>query len=178
MMHNIKEKKTSTSHKTRKETTRPIASTSTASDSMLTQSFYGLLKNISPANPKKKTKRKTESAEVITASPYKRRLIAELQGQKNNKGKKLSKNDKQKGPSTSKSAGSKKKLGMQNVGLLKRHYSGPINYKVNYYCIYCNELYVDPPSEEWIQCWECKQWAHEGETDYEGIGHFVCDECR
>ncbi|CAH0730535.1 unnamed protein product, partial [Brenthis ino] len=30
-----------------------------------------------------------------------------------------------------------------------------------YFCIYCQEKYFDPPTEDWIMCLKCKNWAHE-----------------
>lgn len=44
-------------------------------------------------------------------------------------------------------------------------------------CLFCHEVYVDPPSEEWISCAYCKQWAHEECTDYSG-NEYVCDFCK
>lgn len=29
------------------------------------------------------------------------------------------------------------------------------------YCKFCIDLYVDPPLEDWIQCGDCRRWAHE-----------------
>lgn len=48
----------------------------------------------------------------------------------------------------------------------------------SYPCLVCNELYVDPPKEDWIQCDDCKMWAHEACTSYSGIGSFYCDICQ
>ena len=81
---------------------------------------------------------------------------------------------------TDRNEGGKKerKTGPNKQKVPGRPLTGPVNSTVDFYCVYCNELFVDPPSEPWIRCWECKQWAHEGETDYEGIGNFVCDDCR
>ena len=53
----------------------------------------------------------------------------------------------------------------------------PANCFANFYCIYCNELFIHPPFEDWIQCDECKMWPHK-ETDCVGSGRFVCYECR
>jgi len=48
---------------------------------------------------------------------------------------------------------------------------------VSYSCPGCGELFVDPPTESWIQCsGKCKQWWHEACTAYE-TGAFVCDFC-
>ena len=148
--------------------------------------FEVILNRISPpaATNKKKRKRKTESAEIITSSPYKRRLMAAQKEQKEKEVKKgLNKNSK----SSSTRKGKRNNMQAKKPGpsgrkqanqTAKKCKDGPQNCFVNFYCIYCTELYVDPPDFPWIQCNECKQWAHENETDYEGFGGFICDECR
>jgi acetyl-CoA carboxylase beta subunit len=45
-----------------------------------------------------------------------------------------------------------------------------------HFCIYCNELYVAPPSEDWIQCKGCGKWAHEAESNADSK-QFVCELC-
>ena len=46
-----------------------------------------------------------------------------------------------------------------------------------YTCIFCQEVYIFPPPEPWIQCDQCKLWCHEecsaGETD----NGYICDLC-
>ena len=42
-----------------------------------------------------------------------------------------------------------------------------------YRCIYCNELFIDPPDEDWIQCKECEEWFHE----QCGNDTSICDIC-
>lgn len=43
-------------------------------------------------------------------------------------------------------------------------------------CPVCDEIYVDPPSEDWIECYKCHTWWHEDCSNFEG-GKFVCDFC-
>jgi hypothetical protein len=55
-------------------------------------SFQDLLRSLSPSvAPKKKRKWKTEKAEIITSSPYKKRLIAEQEAQKEKESKETGK---------------------------------------------------------------------------------------
>lgn len=43
-------------------------------------------------------------------------------------------------------------------------------------CPGCDEIYVDPPSEDWIECYKCHTWWNEDCSNFEG-GKFVCDFC-
>ncbi|KAK4880756.1 hypothetical protein RN001_008902 [Aquatica leii] len=43
-------------------------------------------------------------------------------------------------------------------------------------CPGCDEEFVDPPDEDWIQCLECEKWWHESCSNYLG-GNYVCDFC-
>lgn len=42
----------------------------------------------------------------------------------------------------------------------------------DYMCMVCGE----PIEEDWIKCYECKQWAHE-KGDFSDI-HYYCDICK
>lgn len=44
------------------------------------------------------------------------------------------------------------------------------------HCPACDEAYIDPPTEDWIQCNHCRRWWHENCSAYEG-GVFQCDLC-
>nr|XP_018906716.1 PREDICTED: uncharacterized protein LOC109036800 [Bemisia tabaci] len=44
------------------------------------------------------------------------------------------------------------------------------------FCIFCSEKYVEPPTEDWIQCEVCKKWCHEKCAD-PTAQQYVCDIC-
>ena len=43
-------------------------------------------------------------------------------------------------------------------------------------CFLCGEADSDPPTEEWIQCGQCKSWFHENCANIEQ-GIFTCENC-
>ena len=42
---------------------------------------------------------------------------------------------------------------------------------------FCGEMFMEPPTEPWIQCKTCKRWFHEACTAGEGRYGFICDYC-
>ena len=65
----------------------------------------------------------------------------------------------------------KKSNNKTKQSLLKKGRSG------EWQCPMCSEPYINPPTEDWIQCDSCKEWCHEKCTSYDGCGGFVCDLC-
>jgi len=43
-----------------------------------------------------------------------------------------------------------------------------------FYCFVCGEEYIEPPTEEWMQCESCAVWVHEQCANIEGT-IFVCE---
>ncbi|XP_072171817.1 uncharacterized protein [Diadema setosum] len=125
-------------------------------------------------------KRKAGQSEIITSTPVKIVLMAKqsrkdkVQQKKQNQAK----SNKQKGKirhqtnkqTVKKQKASVKKAGKKNMKPAKR-----------WFCIFCKEEYLDPPTEDWIRCVRCNNWAHEHCTDYgsgAGSGGYLCDLCR
>ncbi|XP_064604473.1 tigger transposable element-derived protein 4-like [Liolophura sinensis] len=115
-------------------------------------------------------KRAAGKAEELTSSPYKARLLQQLENKKS-KGRK--------GNQKTANQGGKKKTGGKNQS--KSDMSGgksAQNTTSEYECIFCSEQYVEPITEDWIQCSSCKEWCHERCADLEsGKDDFICDLC-
>lgn len=47
-----------------------------------------------------------------------------------------------------------------------------------YFCIFCNEKYASPPTEDWILCIKCLKWAHENCTSGSSSKGYICDFCH
>ena len=47
-----------------------------------------------------------------------------------------------------------------------------------YRCIYCSELYCEPPAETWIECKKCHKWCHESCTILESGEYHICQICK
>lgn len=50
----------------------------------------------------------------------------------------------------------------------------------NFYCIFCDELFENPPVEDWIECKKCNLWCHEkcADTDSADVNNnFVRGVC-
>lgn len=114
-------------------------------------------------------KRTVQKAEILTSTPIKEQ-------QREIEAKKLKKTDvvktklKDVKPSTS------KKYKMEK-GKAKKGPKTSKNHK-EYRCLVCFEIFVDPPTEDWIQCDDCLMWAHEECTSYTGRGSYYCDMCQ
>ena len=47
-----------------------------------------------------------------------------------------------------------------------------------WYCLVCADTYSNSKSrEKWIQCYQCKGWAHEECADIPRSGMYVCGNC-
>lgn len=130
-------------------------------------------------------KRRAQKAEVLTSTPNKKRLEDEMKAKSDKEERKALR---------AKKKSDKKQLKPKNLGLSfrKTHSkiaravkpkpiprSAPkpaIDAEATYRCLYCNEWFVDPPAETWIQCSKCLNWCHESCVAPDG-GTFVCDFC-
>ena len=142
-----------------------------------TSSIQDVIRSISPLpkamKPRTRTRR-SESAKLITASPYKEALLkkqdAPTQRKKTQKAenKKLTKRKR----SRSEKCSQQRKHRSTETGQDKPSAAVHDNK-----CIYCCESYENSrPGEMWIQCLECKEWAHEDCT--EGKHQFICFLCE
>jgi hypothetical protein len=148
-------------------------------------------------------KRKTQRATVLTTSPYKsqleeaRRLKDEEVNEKRQRKNKLAVAGKKakNGPKCAKQVDNSKGLYTdEETGTMPKINSSRRSKRKNataklaktsdacdrrsqqYFCIYCTKQYIEPPTEDWIRCEKCLEWAHIScaPTDDDT---FVCDYC-
>lgn len=154
-----------------------------------------LVEELSPiprAEKERVRKRKAESAEVITGSPYRTMLIEKNNSKRQPNTKKIEKPKKEKikkkltcrkdfpkrskvSNNTKKSKSSKPNGGKQSKKKVVKVVA-PTKDTSKETC-FCGEVYIDLPTEPWIQCRVCTGWYHEACTAGEGPNGFVCDNC-
>jgi len=136
-----------------------------------------------------KNKRASMRSELFTASPFKNRLEQKKQGIENKKLKMGLIQRKKKKPEKKKmcrDSRRKRKLavaeqpgGSKNMKVDSRRptkQGEARNDMSTLFCPACDEAFVDPPDEDWIQCCSCRKWWHAECTAYES-GSFRCDLC-
>ncbi|CAH0726909.1 unnamed protein product, partial [Brenthis ino] len=110
--------------------------------------------------PKTGRKHKRQESEVLTSTPVKAEQALKFK-KANIKKTKISELE---GPRKTKTQRSS--VWQQNK-----------NRKPDFYCLVCADKYTEPSAEDWIQCNECKSWAHEDCSSYVEDGSYFCDEC-
>lgn len=114
-------------------------------------------------------KRTVQKAEILTSTPIKEQ-------QRAIEAKKLKKTDVVKTKLKSVKPSTSKKFIIEK-GKAKKGPKISKNQK-EYRCLVCSEIFVDPPTEDWIKCDDCLMWAHEECTSYTGRGSYYCDMCQ
>ena len=130
-------------------------------------------------------KRKAQKAEILTSSPFKRQLEEvkqkklELEQARSRRLEKKNQKEKfeRKSVKETKQKPTKKPANNRMNTKTKKS-ADTVTDRPNeqYFCLYCHELFVDPPTEDWIQCNVCKKWAHESCAPADGPD-FCCDFC-
>lgn len=130
-----------------------------------------VVKRVTSSQPTHR-KRAAEQSEIVTNSPYKRKLIEKkaLKDSKTAVQKKSPNNDSRDKNVKGKGKGKASKSLKTNVV--------SVNEKDDAECVYCLERFTASKREHWIMCNQCKKWSHEKCTDYSGVGGFICDFCR
>ena len=129
-------------------------------------------------------KRKAQKAEVLTASPFKRQLEEvkqkklEIEQARSRRLEKKNQKEKSERKSVTEKRKPAKKPANNRRNTVTKKSADTVTDKSNeqYFCLYCHELFVDPPTEDWIQCNVCKKWAHESCAPADGPD-FCCDFC-
>lgn len=136
------------------------------------------------------TTRKKMSASIISSTPVKKSLEikeSERAEKEMNKKLRMKKKLKETNKKTPKQKGKKELENniISSISLVPEQ-AGPSGLNIQkaalendtrkYICPACNEIYEDPPTENWIQCSSCKSWWHEDCSSYD-TGDFCCDFC-
>lgn len=128
------------------------------------------------ASPRKSltSKRKVRKSAVLTDTPEKNALAEEQAAKKRRTDiKKGSEKKKGKGKVKSKSKSAIKKV-LQTIDGEESEDDNP-----EYYCIMCSKPYSKSKSgEDWIQCLDCKRWAHDRCIQSNNKNSFVCLNCN
>ena len=146
----------------------------------------------------KKRKRSMRS-EVMTGSPFKNKLEEKEQAiaakklkaesrqnrmkmksaevQKTKKPRRAPKKNKKEKTRTCRDSRRKKKQTVEKSTEATAKKCGALKHSLtDVRCPACDEVYQDPPDEDWIQCASCQRWWHENCSAYDG-GMFQCDLC-
>jgi hypothetical protein len=86
---------------------------------------------------------KTRQTVAVKRGGCKRKLLASSEGIANDK-----------------ASASVKRCGRRPSSAAESHVTDEAQ-DISYNCIYCDDLFVDPPSEPWVQCSACLKWCHE-----------------
>ncbi|CAK9814868.1 hypothetical protein ANTQUA_LOCUS8254 [Anthophora quadrimaculata] len=69
----------------------------------------------------------------------------------------------------------KKQIKLEQKSKAKKRYSEHNNEEEEHYCPVCTESYsTSKPNEKWVQCTECKDWAHE-ECIVKNLNYVCCN---
>ena len=119
----------------------------------------------------RKRTRVAESSAVLTASPYKEKLIQNRA--KQNKKRKNVVESKQ-APKPKKP---RKKQNYSAKGNAKHATSSCEQEQEVVLCTYCNEPYREPPEQDWVACSKCGGWIHEMCVPIDPGEQFLCAGC-
>ena len=117
---------------------------------------------------------------IITSSPYKRNL--ELEKTKGPSSKEVKKKRTKESEPPSKKSKKIRATTEEHGPTPSTSGTAPTSAQrkssnTNAECLYCNEKFSDSlPGEIWIQCSQCKEWAHQDCSGHE-VGDFECEMC-
>lgn len=139
----------------------------------------------------KKRKVRSQKSEILTSSPFiaiiekktemRKKPKLDLDQNSEGKGKKRNKKEinEKKGQGTNDSKRTTKGKGKGKGKRTKKEKTlqNDNESTQDVFCLFCGEKYIEPPTEDWIQCPTCLGWAHELCTDIDD-GRFLCVNCK
>ena len=160
-----------------------LLSTPSSSDNESTGNTYASFIDIMkmPTIVAKKKSKRSEESEIITSTPYKKRLLSDIENRKKNTGPKAKKKETQK-QKTEKSVKKVKKLKKKNnkKKVTEKENNAESSEMMNedYECLMCGTWWKDSlPGESWLQCAKCKLWFHDLCFSSDISINVVCDFC-
>lgn len=152
-----------------------VPTCSASTDAVITEPKHVSLLEISPypstsrSGQVRKRTRAAESSAVLTASPYKEKLIQ----------KSAKQNKKRKNVVESKQAPKPKKpRNKQNSSAKANMKRASCEQEQEVVlCTYCNEPYHEPPEQDWVACSKCGSWSHELCAPMDPGEEFLCAGC-
>lgn len=118
-------------------------------------------------------RRNKKHSQILSSTPIKYQLEEKEKRQVERKIKK----EKFVTKKNTKTAKKKSQLKRKEVRNLKKVFEGNEN-EEEYFCIFCGEKYESPPTEDWIMCVICNNWAHDKCTSGQCSRGYVCDLCQ
>jgi preprotein translocase subunit SecD len=130
---------------------------------------------------KAKPGRKTPTDFILTSDEVimKKQAAQALKKEKEEK-KVLAKNEKARKMALAKSEKERKKVATKGKKTTKKSANVDKENHDPVRCLYCDEMCIEPVTEDWIMCFKCKRWCHEScsGTKSKAPKRFHCHDCK
>ncbi|XP_045450428.1 uncharacterized protein LOC123659219 [Melitaea cinxia] len=143
----------------------------TCSSSLIPLSNVVQVPTLKPTRTKRLVKKKHSI--IFTSTPEKVNLEQKEQKKIERKRKNLEQEKTKTTNKKQKNTKEKRPKGLRNLNNFESDKEND-----EYFCIYCQEKYCDPPTEDWIMCSKCENWAHENCSAGSSSRGYVCEFCK